>query len=359
MYGIGLVVRKEDVLKNHSVQDENNINGKCAEGFLSVGLGLGWNLGNTLDALGGETAWGQPAVTYELIEAVKKLGFDTIRIPVSWGQYTSGAPDYVISRRFLERVERVVGWAGDMGLNVIINLHHDNDFYYPTKQNAENAAGFIRAVWSQVAERFEECGEWLIFESMNEPRLAGTAQEWVFDSGLAQCAEAQSVINLCNQAFVDTIRGMRGYNKSRLLLLPAYAAKAKADGFVMPEDLAGRTLASIHAYMPHMLCMDGSLENSEYIDSAYDEEISVLLDTCTGSVITETGCTNKNNPHARHRWAEKFVGEARKRGISCVMWDNGEVGAGSENFGIIDRARLCVYPESRDYYIGMLDGLKA
>ena len=45
---------------------------------------LGWNLGNTLEANCGETAWGNPATTQALINAVKAAGFNAIRIPASW-----------------------------------------------------------------------------------------------------------------------------------------------------------------------------------------------------------------------------------------------------------------------------------
>ncbi len=35
----------------------------------------GWNLGNSLEAIGGETAWGNPPVSQRLIDSVKKAGF--------------------------------------------------------------------------------------------------------------------------------------------------------------------------------------------------------------------------------------------------------------------------------------------
>ena len=67
-------------------------------------LKIGWNLGNTFDAPAGETAWGNPLTSEELIRAVKELGFDTIRIPISWGQHVSPAPEYTIQEGFLKRV---------------------------------------------------------------------------------------------------------------------------------------------------------------------------------------------------------------------------------------------------------------
>ena len=42
---------------------------------LSRLMGAGWNLGNSLEAIGGETAWGNPATTQALMDAVKAAGF--------------------------------------------------------------------------------------------------------------------------------------------------------------------------------------------------------------------------------------------------------------------------------------------
>lgn len=94
-------------------------------------LRIGWKLGNTFDAPDGETSWGNPLTTKELLEKVKELGFGTIRIPISWGKHVSEAPEYTIDADFLNRVETVVQDALDAGLYVIINSHHDNEIYMP------------------------------------------------------------------------------------------------------------------------------------------------------------------------------------------------------------------------------------
>src|SRR5688500_9142163 len=57
-------------------------------------MGLGWNLGNTLEACGDwiqggtttayETAWGNPVTTPGMIAAIRAAGFRSVRIPVAW-----------------------------------------------------------------------------------------------------------------------------------------------------------------------------------------------------------------------------------------------------------------------------------
>lgn len=85
----------------------------------------GWNLGNTLEVIGTdfESAWGNPHVTRDFIREIKAQGFKSIRIPVTWNQRMSGAPDYTIDPVFLNRVQEVVDWSLAEGLYVMINVH--------------------------------------------------------------------------------------------------------------------------------------------------------------------------------------------------------------------------------------------
>ena len=135
--------------------------GKTAAEICS-GIRLGLNLGNTLDAPSGETAWGQPVTTLEMIKTLKNLGFDALRIPVSWGLHMSGEK---IDKRWLDRVREVAGYACSQGMYVVINSHHDNDFYYPNPQNSDKAVRYIECVWSQAACAFKDFGERLILNA--------------------------------------------------------------------------------------------------------------------------------------------------------------------------------------------------
>ena len=93
---------------------------------------VGWNLGNTLDAIGGETNWGNPKTTKEMIDKVKEMGFNTVRFPVTWGGHVGQAPDYKINKEWLDRVEEVVNYALSNDMYAIINLHHENSWLVPT-----------------------------------------------------------------------------------------------------------------------------------------------------------------------------------------------------------------------------------
>ena len=116
---------------------------------------IGWNLGNTFDAPEGETSWGNPATTREMIQTLYDLGFRTLRIPVSWHRHVSSAPEYTIDEVFLARVKIVVDYGLEAGMYVIINSHHDNDIYMPTPENQARGEEYLSAIWTQVAQAFE------------------------------------------------------------------------------------------------------------------------------------------------------------------------------------------------------------
>lgn len=315
---------------------------------------MGWNLGNTLDAnaVGGlesENCWGQPTTTQELIRFVKSSGFTSIRIPVSWGKHTDS--EYSIDPEWMARVKEVVDYAYDEGMFVIINSHHDNDYYYPSEENSDNAKKYISAIWSQIAEEFKNYDNHLVFESMNEPRLAGTDIEWWFNAGDPKGKAA--IVKICelNQIFVDTVRASGGNNANRFLMVPSYAASqdfALNSSFVMPEDPSGRVMLSVHAYTPYDFA--GKADGYKEWDGSKTTEFIFMGKLMTkfitegyGVVIGEFGATNKDNQPDRERWARGYTMKAASLGMSYFIWDNGAVGVGEENFGLIDRHNLAVY----------------
>lgn len=335
---------------------------------LTSAMGVGWNLGNTLDAPDGENSWGQPTTTKEMIDKIHELGFNTIRIPTSWGKHNSGAPDYSIDKDWMDRVQTIVDWAIDNDMFVILNSHHDNDYYYPSKEHSDQSVEYITAIWTQVAERFKDYDQHLIFESMNEPRLSGTANEWWFDSNNAACLEAAEVINKCNQACVDIVRACGGGNTDRFIMVTPYSASlgcATSEQFELPDDPSNKLLISVHSYNPYNLALNGDMAYKTFGDNE-KREIDNLMNALYENfikndiyvVIGETGCTNKGNMLSRKEWAEYSVAAGIEKNIPSVFWDNGGTGEGSENFGIFDRRNLEIFEVSRPYYEGIMAGLK-
>lgn len=347
-------------------------------------MGLGWNLGNSLDATGGsgldtETSWSNPKTTQALIDKVKSLGFNTVRVPVSWGKHVSG-DNYTIDSAWLARVKEVVDYCYKNDMYVILNIHHDTKSsasasgagYYPRSSAYSSSEKFVTSVWSQAAEYFKDYDYHLIFETLNEPRLIGTRYEWWFDkwSIPSEVKDAIDCINKLNQKAVDTIRDTGSNNRGRLIMCPGYDASidgATVSGFKLPTDISGnknRIALSVHAYSPYNFAMNvGSGSTSTYT-SSIKNELQGLFSTLKSNfrdkgipvVIGEFGSTDKNNTAERVKWATDYTALAKKNNIPCVLWDNNafavyngsSIVLNSEYHGYINRKNNTVTSPAKD-----------
>ncbi len=340
--------------------------GETAMEFVSH-MKLGWNLGNTLDSTineystpsGAEQNWGCPITTKSMIDLVKSSGFNTIRIPVTWGEKCSGS-DFTIDSAWMNRVQEVVDYAIDNGMYVILNIHHDNSqrsnnaYFYPDQSHYNNSIKFITSIWTQVANRFEGYDNHLVFETLNEPRLVGNSQyEWNGGN-----AEARQIVNEYNAAALKAIRATGGNNTKRFVMMPGYAASSSAvavNDIVLPDD--DHLIVDIHGYAPYEFALnrtgtDQWNQNSGTYEivSIFETAKSKFLSKGIPVVIGEFGALNKENESTRAAWAKYYTETAASYGIPCVWWDNCQFFDSryteGEAFGLIDRRGLSVrYPQ--------------
>ena len=348
---------------------EVTLTGKTASEIVSE-MTIGWNLGNTLDSHGCSgwldisdpesyaKGWVGYAPTKALIQKVKSLGFDTIRIPVTWYEHVDTSNNYKIDSAWLSYVKKVVDWAYEEDMFIILNLHHEEGYINVSTfsdANKAKAKAYLASLWSQLADTFAGYDQHLIFEGMNEPRKEGAGDEW----GDGTSAE-WSYINELNATFVSTVRAnTNGYNGERLLMLPGYHAGdayATVNAIEIPAG-AGNVALSVHAYEPYNFTM-GSGDHTAY-SSAYKESVeSIMANLGTVSrnknvpiIIGEFSASDFNNTEARTEWAAHYISQANKYGFPCVLWDNNNTYAGSgangENHGYINRATYEVYESSK------------
>ena len=207
---------------------------------------VGWNLGNTLEAICSETAWGNPATSQTLINAVKAAGFNSIRIPVSWDCHASPTGTTTIPADWMARVKQVVDYAISQDMYVIINIHWDNGWLqdHPTFafQTAVNAKQ--QAYWTQIANTFKTYDQHLLFAGTNEVHA---------DYG-TPTAEHNTVQQSYNQTFVNAVRATGGNNASRTLVVQTYNTNIThgLNFFNMPTDtIASRLMVEVHYYDPY------------------------------------------------------------------------------------------------------------
>lgn len=224
--------------------DESGMSSTAVE--LAAEMTLGINIGNTMEAIGGETAWGNPKITKTLIDALKNHGFETIRIPCSFNQYAN-AVTAEISADWLVRVKEVVQYCVDNDLYVVLNIHWDNGWLENnvTTNKQEEVNARQKALWEQIATHLRDFDEHLIFAGANEPNVENATQMAVLDS--------------YHQTFVDAVRATGGRNSYRVLVIQGASTDIeKTDDLfnAFPTDeVPNKLMAELHYYTPYQFCL--------------------------------------------------------------------------------------------------------
>ena len=337
-------------------------NGVMREGLTALEatrlMGNGINLGNTMEAcdnnvgiktntpLSYETHWGQPKTTQAMIDGMKAAGFDTIRIPVAWMTNATHLyeGDYTIDADYMDRVEEVVRYARKAGMYVIINDHWDGGWYGMFgSESAETRALAMEAykgMWQQIAERFRDYSDYLIFESANEElgtRFDENSALYCSDSVVTYLNEDEryALTNEINQTFVDVVRATGGNNATRFLLIAGYGTNIDQtcdDRFQMPKDTAdSKLMVSVHYYDPWSYCGAssavsatkwGKVSDYEYMDQQL-AKMTKFTEAGYGVVIGEYGalpCSDglKDNTLAYHT---AFLDACTKYDLTNCLWD--------------------------------------
>lgn len=348
---------------------------------ITEAMGVGYNLGNSLEASKGgtpsETEWGNPKLTEQFVLAAKSAGFQSIRIPVSYLSKIDDNNGYQIDSAWLDRVQEVVDYCVKNDMYAIVNMHGDG---YTTVEGGWLFCGSsdqtkirekYKACWQQIATRFKDYDEHLIFESMNEEfdGTYNTPNRTYYEN-----------INTYNQIFVDTVRQTGGNNDKRWLLIPGWNTDINYTvgdyGFALPTDqylssgvAAGekRIMISVHYYAPWEFCGTESQAVTQWGSKATDStkkaswgdesymasQFKKLKDKFVSQgypvVIGEFGAINKSsadsqNTVCRADFYQKVCYYAKQDGLIPVAWDNGYDGV--YGFCLINRSTNTVaHPE--------------
>ncbi len=268
-------------------------------------LKVGYNLGNTLDAnpwdptytwwdpakktiADWETSWGQPLTTQEIIDYIASKGFNIIRVPVTWYPHMDANDN--VSEEWMARVEQVVKYVLNAGCYCILNVQHDNGaangrtdggaWLYADINDYPALTVRYQKLWLQIAERFKNYDEKLIFESFNE--ILNKNYSWTAPSSADD--GAYQAINKLQQDFVNVVRGTGGNNKYRNLAVTTYSATGTSDAalaaFTVPEDPSSNHMyLSIHSYDPYNFCSNNAGKNDD--GTEYNYNIEVFNEECT------------------------------------------------------------------------------
>lgn len=309
---------------------------------------FGWNLGNTLDVCQAdrdgdgkinehveagekvdETLWGNPKATKELFTSLKKNGVNAVRIPVTWRDHMDSNGN--IDREWMDRVQQVVDYAYSQGMYVIINVHHDGGGdpkfgAWIIEESQKDYNTFLKKyknVWKQIAERFKNYSDYLIFESMNEVGF-----DTLYNKNKA---DAYNLINKINQDFVDIIRATGGNNAKRHLLIAGYYTDIErtCDSlYKMPDDKAGRCILSVHYYTPWDFCTCdikhtwGTKSEVRQMETLIGKMKKNFVDKGIPVIIGEYAASGSDLSSCIF-FIEKLNKLCSDYGIATFIWDNG------------------------------------
>ena len=330
---------------------------------LAKKLGWGWNLGNHFDTSSGQDGvhpqwgyWDKAKPTQSLYTNLKKAGASTVRIGVTWGNYQDS--QWNIEANYMAEVKQNVDWAEAAGLNVVLNLHHDEywlDIKSAANNNTINTAikERIQKTWQQIAEAFKDKGDFLIFESFNEIHVEDNNGNW-----LNPTTKQLNTFNEWNQTVVNSIRATGGNNATRWIGVPGFAASPANvlnDSFVLPTDAANRLMVSVHFYDPYLFTLqpednNGLSEwghtaaagkadpnsNEDHVVETFRKLQEKYIANNIPVYVGEYGCVQHNNERSnkfRNYYLEYVCRAAYTYNMPCFIWDNNLDGGGNEHHG--------------------------
>jgi len=310
---------------------------------------LGLNIGNTLEAIGGETAWGNPMITQAFVDKAKAVGFDAIRLPCSWDQYSDPSTAQ-IKASWLDRVKQVVQYCINNDMAVLLNIHWDGGWLEnnvtPEKKDAVVAKQ--KAFWEHIATHLRDFDQRLMFASANEPNCDN--------------ATNMEVLYAYHQAFIDAVRSTGGKNAYRVLVLQLPNVNmdlAKTLWTRMPTDTAAdRLMVEPHFYTPPNFCIlsqDASWGKMFYYwgkdfhstiepdrNATWGEEDTVDAHMQLGNqlfaskgipmLLGEYGAPRRTTPldlklhlASRAHWMKYVTQTALPNGLLPFLWDTGDL----------------------------------
>ena len=347
---------------------------------LAAKIKLGWNIGNSLEATGGETAWGNPKTTKALIDLVKANGFNAIRIPCSWNQNMANSSTAQIKAEWLARVKEVVQYCVDNDMYVILNIHWDGGWLENNCTEAQKVTNNAKqkAFWEQIATSLRDFDEHLLFASANEPNVSDATQ--------------MAVLISYHQTFIDAVRSTGGKNANRTLVIQGPATDIEKTNKLMltlPNDkVPSRMMIEVHYYTPYQFCLmdkdadwgkmfyywgannhstTDTARNSTWGEEAdldklfssmktqfVDKGIPVVLGEFTAIRRDLTGNALTLHLASRAYFLKYVVKQAKANGILPFYWDAGNMGANAS--AIFNRTNNTVFDSQA--LTGLLDGLK-
>lgn len=315
----------------------------------AASISMAVNIGNTLEAIGGETAWGAAKINADYIRSIRESGFDAVRLPVAWYNH-SDKNTLKIDEDWMKRVDEVVQLCIANGLYVFMNIHWDEGWM---ELNIDSYSADVdriqRELWTQIADRFKDYDKHLVFCGANE-------------AGKDTQASADA-LKAYMQTFIDVVRASGSNNANRVLVVQAPGtdidrAVKYCTGNMPTDNVADRMMLEVHCYDPSdftLLQNDGewgadskvryfwgqdfhtgtdrdcTWGEENHIDTQMQKLKTNFVDKGIPVIIGEFGCGRRRTflatiDEARHRASRCYyhsyiVKSAKNHGAVPFLWD--------------------------------------
>lgn len=334
---------------------------------------MGWNLGNSLEAMVNEVDWGEAKTTPAIINYVHSQGFNAVRIPCAWDVHQK---DGQIDPAWMKRVHEVVDYVINADMYCVINCHWDNGWIENQIPNgfSDSLNYKLQNYWTQIATEFRDYDDHLLFAGMNEPNIGN-----YYGPGLSPELQFNTATLLrYEQTFIDAVRATGGNNQYRVLIVQVPDADIdKANGYYigLPIDPTPDAMAvEAHFYGPWQLTglrqdedwgrmyyywgkenlVEGSDRNTpeqfgaEYVQTQMLKMYYQFVKRGVPMILGEYGCLLRDDDpnvedqtahlHSVCDWLVEVTRDAKNNGIAPFYWDCVD----GHEFNIIERKTLTI-----------------
>ena len=267
-----------------------------------------------------EGAWG-PKLEERFFDEIKNAGFTAVRLPARFSSHTQVLEPFKIERDFMLRIDWAIQRAKARGLAIIVDLHHFDEIMGAQVYQKKR----FLAMWRQIAERYRNQPESVIFELYNEPH--GELEPFWNEN----LAAALAVVRQSNPTRA-VIVGPNGWNSAN-----------EFKNLKLPKD--PNLILTFHNYVPFQFTHQGAEWAGEQAKGwlgtawtgteAQKAEVRAYLDLAleygraTGHPVFmgEFGAYEKADLASRAAWTKFTREEAEARGFSWGYWEfNGGFG---------------------------------
>jgi len=183
----------------------------------------------------------------------KKMGCDVIRLPIHFEKLCKEEDGFAIPQKIWGILDNVAAWVEELRIYLILDFHNNCHADSVTPTDVDK---ILEAVWTQLAKRYCDHSEYLVYEIMNEPHGIDIA--------------------LWNSIIDRVFKMIRKIDKKHWIIVGGADWNSTAAMKTLPDFQDDKVIYNFHYYDPHTFTHQGAgwshLERVLGIPFPYDPE---------------------------------------------------------------------------------------